>query len=99
MTDMSLVYFSDPMCSWCWGIATVIAAIEDAFGEAASLFQHGVGKLRCEIRERVATGQRIRADDGIEGVVQVVQRRAVHRCGASSTVGRAKRRHCPGPEV
>ena len=33
MTDMSLVYFSDPMCSWCWGFATVIAAIEDAFGD------------------------------------------------------------------
>jgi putative protein-disulfide isomerase len=29
-----LVYFADPMCSWCWGFAPVIASVHDAFGEA-----------------------------------------------------------------
>ncbi len=33
MSGKSLVYFADPMCSWCWGFAAVIAAIEDAFGD------------------------------------------------------------------
>ena len=29
-----LVYFADPMCSWCWGFAPVITAIEARFGDA-----------------------------------------------------------------
>ncbi len=28
-----LVYFADPMCSWCWGFAPVISAIAEHFGE------------------------------------------------------------------
>ena len=28
-----LVYFADPMCSWCWGFAPVIQAIGERFGE------------------------------------------------------------------
>ncbi len=27
-----LIYFADPMCSWCWGFAPVITAIESQFG-------------------------------------------------------------------
>lgn len=27
-----LIYFADPMCSWCWGFAPVIAAIAQHFG-------------------------------------------------------------------
>ena len=27
-----LIYFADPMCSWCWGFAPAITAIEQAFG-------------------------------------------------------------------
>lgn len=27
-----LVYFADPMCSWCWGFSPVVAAIELEFG-------------------------------------------------------------------
>lgn len=28
-----LVYFADPMCSWCWGFAPVINSLADHFGE------------------------------------------------------------------
>ena len=29
-----LVYFADPMCSWCWGFSPVVQAIEARFGDA-----------------------------------------------------------------
>jgi putative protein-disulfide isomerase len=32
-TGAHLIYFADPMCSWCWGFAPVIAAIEETWGE------------------------------------------------------------------
>jgi len=41
-----IVYVADPMCSWCWGFAPVIAAIDDAFGEAAPV-RLVVGGLRA----------------------------------------------------
>ncbi len=28
-----LVYFADPMCSWCWGFSPVIEAVRDRFGD------------------------------------------------------------------
>ncbi len=28
-----LWYFADPMCSWCWGFAPVISAIEDSYAD------------------------------------------------------------------
>ncbi len=34
MTDPHLIYFSDPMCSWCWGFSPVIEAIGVRYGEA-----------------------------------------------------------------
>ena len=34
MSDPHLIYFSDPMCSWCWGFAPVIEAIGARYGEA-----------------------------------------------------------------
>jgi len=34
MTDPHLIYFSDPMCSWCWGFSPVIEAIGVRHGEA-----------------------------------------------------------------
>ena len=86
-----------PACAFPVGAG--VERVEHTFREAARLLEHGAGKFGGEVRKGFAAGQSIGADDGIEGVVQVVQRRAVHRCGASSTVGRAKRRHCPGPEV
>lgn len=34
MTGPHLVYFADPMCSWCWGFAPVIEAVTERFGAA-----------------------------------------------------------------
>lgn len=34
MTGPHLVYFADPMCSWCWGFSPVIEAVERRFGDA-----------------------------------------------------------------
>ncbi len=28
-----LIYFADPMCSWCWGFAPTLAKIREAFGD------------------------------------------------------------------
>lgn len=33
MTEPQLLYFADPMCSWCYGFSPVIDAISEAFGE------------------------------------------------------------------
>ena len=33
MTAPHLVYFADPMCSWCWGFAPVIQTIAARFGD------------------------------------------------------------------
>ncbi len=32
MVDPHLIYFADPMCSWCWGFSPVITAISERFG-------------------------------------------------------------------
>lgn len=34
MAGPHLVYFADPMCSWCWGFSPVISAIRQRFGNA-----------------------------------------------------------------
>ena len=31
---LELLYFANPMCSWCWGFAPAIAAVMDRHGEA-----------------------------------------------------------------
>ncbi len=33
MPQPQLIYFADPMCSWCWGFAPVIEAIAAAWGD------------------------------------------------------------------
>lgn len=33
MTATHLIYFADPMCSWCWGFSPVIEAIEEVWGD------------------------------------------------------------------
>ncbi len=45
-----LVYFADPMCSWCWGFAPVIASIADHFGERLPI-SLVVGGLRPGTKE------------------------------------------------
>ena len=34
MTEPHLIYFSDPMCSWCWGFSPVVEAIGARYGDA-----------------------------------------------------------------
>ena len=34
MDGPHLIYFADPMCSWCWGFSPVIDALRDRFGSA-----------------------------------------------------------------
>jgi putative protein-disulfide isomerase len=34
MPGRQLIYFADPMCSWCWGFAPVIEAVRERWGEA-----------------------------------------------------------------
>lgn len=45
MDGPHLIYFSDPMCSWCYGFSTVTAAIRQAFGPALPI-RVVVGGLR-----------------------------------------------------
>jgi putative protein-disulfide isomerase len=33
ITDKSLLYFADPMCSWCWGFSPVIHKVRDNFAD------------------------------------------------------------------
>jgi len=33
VTDRHLIYFADPMCSWCYGVWPVISAVRAAFGD------------------------------------------------------------------
>ncbi|MDB5480658.1 MAG: protein-disulfide isomerase [Caulobacteraceae bacterium] len=33
MNGQHLVYFADPMCSWCWGFSAVIEAIDEVWGD------------------------------------------------------------------
>lgn len=37
MRDKELIYFADPMCSWCWGFAPVIEAVQARFGAKVPL--------------------------------------------------------------
>ncbi len=34
MADRQLIYFADPMCSWCWGFAPVVDAVRERWGDA-----------------------------------------------------------------
>ena len=34
MVGPHLIYFADPMCSWCWGFAPVAEAIRQRLGDA-----------------------------------------------------------------
>lgn len=34
MTKPHLIYFADPMCSWCWGFSPVIDSVADEFGSS-----------------------------------------------------------------
>ena len=52
-----LIYFADPMCSWCWGFSPVIAAISQAWGERAPI-RLILGGLRPGTREAMTPAAR-----------------------------------------
>lgn len=35
--NVELVYFANPMCSWCWGFATVVRGLAERYGSAVRL--------------------------------------------------------------
>ena len=46
MPDHRLVYFADPMCSWCYGFAPVVSVLAERFEERMPL-QVVMGGLRA----------------------------------------------------
>ena len=46
MTDKQILYFADPMCSWCWGFSPVIHQIASTYGDSAPVSIH-LGGLRA----------------------------------------------------
>ena len=42
MADLQLVYFADPMCSWCYGFSPVITTLAERFeGSPRVAGRHG----------------------------------------------------------
>lgn len=35
--DKQLLYFADPMCSWCWGFSPIVQRLTDTFGDEAPM--------------------------------------------------------------
>lgn len=44
MAPVDLLYFANPMCSWCWGFAPVLHGIQDAYGDRVTIAV-GLGAL------------------------------------------------------
>jgi putative protein-disulfide isomerase len=57
MSDQ-LVYFADPMCSWCWGFSPVIEAARERFGAELSLrlILGGLRSGTTEVMDEAAKG-------------------------------------------
>lgn len=51
-TDMTLWYFADPMCSWCWGFSPVLGQIKEVYGDKIKIALM-LGGLRPGTREPV----------------------------------------------
>ena len=58
MTNKKLLYFADPMCSWCWGFSPVIHRIADSFKNIVPLKIH-VGGLRAGNTKQMDNEQRL----------------------------------------
>jgi putative protein-disulfide isomerase len=57
MRQPHLVYFADPMCSWCWGFSPVIEAISGRFGPALPI-RLVMGGLRPWTKEPMSAHDR-----------------------------------------
>lgn len=59
-SDKSLIYFADPMCSWCWGFAPVIQQVRDTFEDLPiQMFMGGLSPGNTQIMDE-ASKQEIR---------------------------------------
>ena len=58
MTNKKLLYFADPMCSWCWGFSPVIHSIVDSFNDTIPVEIH-VGGLRAGNTKQMDQEQRL----------------------------------------
>lgn len=54
-----LIYFADPMCSWCWGFSTVIDHIFDSFSDMLPL-RLVMGGLRPGVSEPMSDEDKVR---------------------------------------
>ncbi len=53
--DKSLIYFADPMCSWCWGFAPVIQQVRDTFSDLPiQMFMGGLSPGNTRIMDNAA---------------------------------------------
>lgn len=58
--EKSLIYFADPMCSWCWGFAPVIQQVKDTFTDLPiQMFMGGLSPGNTRIMDE-ASKQEIR---------------------------------------
>lgn len=53
--DKSLIYFADPMCSWCWGFSPVIQQVRDTFADLPiQMFMGGLNPGNTQIMDEAA---------------------------------------------
>ena len=53
--ETSLIYFADPMCSWCWGFAPVIQQVRDTFSDLPiQMFMGGLSPGNTQIMDDAA---------------------------------------------
>ncbi|OYV33240.1 MAG: protein-disulfide isomerase, partial [Rhodospirillales bacterium 20-64-7] len=57
MQTPHLIYFADPMCSWCWGFSPAIGAIAARFGETLPI-RLVLGGLRPGTEQEMTAGDR-----------------------------------------
>jgi putative protein-disulfide isomerase len=53
--EKSLIYFADPMCSWCWGFSPIIQQVRDTFEDLPiQMFMGGLSPGNTQIMDEAA---------------------------------------------
>lgn len=56
--DKSLIYFADPMCSWCWGFSPVIQQVRDTYKDLPiQMFMGGLSPGNTQIMDDAAKSE------------------------------------------
>jgi putative protein-disulfide isomerase len=58
MSAQHLVYFADPMCSWCWGFASVMDAVGEVWGDSLPV-RLVMGGLRPGVTDAMADAAKV----------------------------------------